>query len=90
MDSRYAGALKAFISHNPSESPIDPGAPDPLRKRGPEAAPTKTPQVQAAGGALPQGADLLPLILAQLPLAPSYRLRPRMNSRPMRPPMSGR
>ena len=77
MDARYAGALRAFISHQPSDAPIDPGAPDPLRERGPEAAPDLRPRVRAAAPTGETGAALLPLILAQLPLQPTYRLRRR-------------
>lgn len=71
------GALKAFLSHNPSEMPIDPGAPDPLRDRMPER--TSVPrraQPPGAGGSGPDGTELLPLILAQLPMEKSYRVRP--------------
>lgn len=90
MDSRYAGALRAFISHNPSEAPIDPAAPDPLRDRGNDATPEMKPRVRQAAAGQSTGAELLPLIFAQLPMQPTYRLRPRAPSSPMRPPMSGR
>jgi len=78
MDARYAGALRAFLSHTPSEMPIDPGARDPLRERGPDAAPDLTPRVPTAAAPTGDtGSALLPLILAQLPLQPTYRLRRR-------------
>lgn len=85
MDSRYAGALKAFISHHPSEAPIDPGAPDPLRDRPADRSPlvSRRPPPTAAPGGAPTGAALLPLIYAQLPLAPTYRWR-RPHPEPMR------
>ncbi len=73
MDARHAAALRQFISHNPRETPIDPGAPDPLRDRAPDRSPAlRTP---VSRGPQPEGLDLLPLIFAQLPLQPTYRLR---------------
>jgi hypothetical protein len=83
MDPRYAHQLTAFISQRPNEAPIDPAAPDPLRTRPPELSPTRRPMRTAAP---PDGLALLPLILAQLPLQPTYRLRrvprgPQMNGR---------
>lgn len=75
MDARYAGALKAFLSHHPAEQPITPGAPDPLRDRMPER--TILPrrgQPPGAGRSGPAGSELLPLILAQLPMEKSYRV----------------
>jgi hypothetical protein len=78
VDARYAGALKAFLSHNPDEQPISPGAPDPLRDRMPERT-TLTPRrakPPGAGSSGPDGTELLPLILAQLPMEKSYRIRP--------------
>jgi hypothetical protein len=79
MDARYAGALRAFLSHHPEEQPIDPAAPDPLRTRGPEAKPDTARRVMphGAGTSGPAGTELLPLIFAQLTLEPSYRLRRR-------------
>ena len=75
MDARYMGALKAFLSHNPQTLPIDPGAPDPLRTRGPDApAPARRVLPPGASRSGPAGTELLPLILAQLPLETSYRV----------------
>jgi hypothetical protein len=87
MDARYAGALKAFLSHHPEEQPIDPGAPDPLRDRPADRA---EPVARVARGPQPTARDLLPLILAQMPLQPTYRLRPRTPVSPGRPVMNGR
>lgn len=79
MDAGHAAALRAFISHHPSAAPIDPAAPDPLKNRTPERplAPRPLPKSAATNGE-----DLLPLILAQLPLQRTYRWRPqRMKGR---------
>jgi hypothetical protein len=77
MDANYMGALKAFLSHNPSEMPIDPGAPDPLRDRSTSAVTdTRRAKPPGAGSTGPAGTELLPLILAQLPLERSYRVKP--------------
>ncbi len=76
MDAQYMGSLKAFLSHNPDEMPINPGAPDPLRDRAPEKSldsrRVKPPGASRSG---PDGTELLPLIFAQLPLEKSYRVR---------------
>lgn len=75
MTPQYAGALRAFLSHHPQDAMPLGEAPDPLKVRGPSAAPeTRRPMIRSAGaGADP--AALLPLIFAQLPLEPTYRLR---------------
>lgn len=83
MDPAYAGALKAFLSHQPQEAmPMD-GGPDPLKARAPSAAPeVRRRQNPAPSDA--HAAQLLPLILAQLPLEPTYRLTPRAPGGPLR------
>lgn len=77
MDARYAGALKAFLSHNPDEQPINPGAPDPLRDRMPDQTPVlpRRAMPPGAGRSGSDGTELLPLILAQLHGEKSYRVR---------------
>lgn len=78
MDARYAGALKAFLSHNPAEQPINPGAPDPLRDRMPERSTVARPrraQPPGAGTSGPAGTELLPLIYAQMAMEKSHRVR---------------
>lgn len=75
MDARYMAALKAFLSGHPAESPVDPMAPDPLRQRGGDRLDlARRVRPPGAGGSGPSGTELLPLILAQLPLERRYRL----------------
>ncbi len=74
MDQHAMAALKAFLSHNPNESPLDASAPDPLKTRGRPDRPDLARRLAPAHGDAPMGLDLLPLILAQLPLEKSYRV----------------
>lgn len=75
MDQHAMAALKAFLSQNPSESPLDASASDPLKTRGRPDRPDLARRLRPAGsGEGPMGLELLPLILAQLPLEKSYRV----------------